>query len=42
MHVNGLQNKFCEDDDSVIASAKAYVSALNKLVTRRGNDVRST
>jgi len=22
MHVNGLQNKFCEDDDSVIASAR--------------------
>jgi ribulose-bisphosphate carboxylase large chain len=23
MHVNGLQNKFCEEDDSVIASARA-------------------
>jgi ribulose-bisphosphate carboxylase large chain len=28
MHVNGLQNKFCEDDDSVIASAKACLTPI--------------
>lgn len=28
MHVNGLRNKFCEDDDSVIASAQAQVTPL--------------
>jgi len=28
MHVNGLQNKFCEDDDSVIASAKACLTPM--------------
>jgi ribulose-bisphosphate carboxylase large chain len=28
MHVNGLQNKFCEDDDSVIASARACLTPL--------------
>ena len=28
MHVNGLRNKFCEDDDSVIASAKALAAPL--------------
>jgi ribulose-bisphosphate carboxylase large chain len=28
MHVNGLQNKFCEDDDSVIASAKAQLTPM--------------
>lgn len=29
MHVNGLANKFCEDDDSVIASAKACLSPMS-------------
>ncbi len=28
MHVNGLQNKFCEDDDSVIASASACLTPM--------------
>lgn len=28
MHVNGLQNKFCESDDSVIASARECLSPL--------------
>ncbi|NYZ17072.1 ribulose 1,5-bisphosphate carboxylase [Azospirillum sp. RWY-5-1] len=28
MHVNGLQNKFCEPDDSVIASAKACLTPM--------------
>ncbi|MGC4043950.1 MAG: RuBisCO large subunit C-terminal-like domain-containing protein, partial [Armatimonas sp.] len=28
MHVNGLQNKFCEDDDSVIASAQTCLTPL--------------
>jgi 3-oxoisoapionate-4-phosphate transcarboxylase/hydrolase len=28
MHVNGLQNKFCEEDDSVIASAKACLTPM--------------
>lgn len=28
MHVNGLQNKFCEDDDSVIASARECLTPL--------------
>ena len=29
MHVNGLANKFCEDDDSVIASAKACLTPMS-------------
>lgn len=29
LHVNGLRNKFCEDDGSVIASAKACLEPLN-------------
>ncbi len=29
LHVNGLRNKFCEDDASVIASAKACLSPSN-------------
>ena len=28
MHVNGLSNKFCEDDDSVIRSAKACLTPM--------------
>jgi 3-oxoisoapionate-4-phosphate transcarboxylase/hydrolase len=28
MHVNGLQNKFCEDDDSVVASARECLSPM--------------
>ncbi len=28
MHVNGLQNKFCEDDDSVIASARDCLTPM--------------
>jgi ribulose-bisphosphate carboxylase large chain len=28
MHVNGLRNKFCEDDDSVIVSAKAQLTPI--------------
>ena len=28
MHVNGLANKFCEDDDSVIASARSLLTPL--------------
>ena len=28
MHVNGLQNKFCEPDDSVIASARSLLTPL--------------
>ncbi|MGI9522357.1 MAG: ribulose-bisphosphate carboxylase large subunit family protein [Hyphomicrobiaceae bacterium] len=28
MHVNGLQNKFCEDDDSVIESARACLTPM--------------
>ena len=28
MHVNGLRNKFCEDDDSVIASARSLLTPL--------------
>jgi len=28
MHVNGLANKFCEDDDSVIASARTCLTPL--------------
>lgn len=28
LHVNGLQNKFCEDDDSVIVSAKECLTPL--------------
>ena len=28
MHVNGLGNKFCEDDDSVIASAKECLTPM--------------
>ena len=28
LHVNGIGNKFCEDDDSVIASAKACLTPL--------------
>ena len=28
MHVNGLANKFCEDDDSVIASARACLEPM--------------
>jgi ribulose-bisphosphate carboxylase large chain len=28
MHVNGLQNKFCESDESVIASAKACLTPM--------------
>ena len=30
LHVNGLSNKFCEDDDSVIASAKACLTPMWK------------
>lgn len=30
MHVNGLSNKFCEDDDSVITSAKAQLAPMFK------------
>ena len=30
MHVNGLRNKFCEPDDSVIASAKACLTPMFK------------
>jgi ribulose-bisphosphate carboxylase large chain len=29
MHVNGLDNKFCEDNDSVMASARAQLSPLH-------------
>lgn len=29
MHVNGLRNKFCEDDDSVIASARACLTPMS-------------
>jgi len=28
MHVNGIRNKFCEDDESVIASARACLSPM--------------
>ncbi len=28
MHVNGLRNKFCEDDDSVMASARACLTPM--------------
>ncbi len=28
MHVNGLQNKFCEDDDSVMASARECLTPM--------------
>ena len=28
MHVNGLRNKFCEDDDSVIASARECLTPM--------------
>jgi ribulose-bisphosphate carboxylase large chain len=28
MHVNGLQNKFCESDDSVIASARSLLTPM--------------
>jgi len=28
MHVNGLRNKFCEDDDSVVASARSCLSPM--------------
>jgi ribulose-bisphosphate carboxylase large chain len=28
MHVNGLQNKFCEDDESVIASARECLTPM--------------
>lgn len=28
MHVNGLQNKFCEEDNSVIASARAQLTPM--------------
>ena len=28
MHVNGLRNKFCETDDSVIASARACLAPM--------------
>ena len=28
MHVNGLQNKFCEDDDSVMVSARACLTPM--------------
>ena len=28
LHVNGLQNKFCEDDESVIASARACLAGI--------------
>ncbi|NVK35207.1 MAG: ribulose-bisphosphate carboxylase large subunit family protein [Rhodobacteraceae bacterium] len=28
MHVNGLSNKFCEDDDSVITSAKSLLTPM--------------
>ena len=34
MHVNGLQNKFSEDDDTVIASAKACLTPLFKEPSR--------
>jgi ribulose-bisphosphate carboxylase large chain len=30
MHVNGLDNKFCEDDDSVIASATACLTPMSE------------
>lgn len=30
LHVNGLRNKFCEPDDSVIRSAKTCLSPLNE------------
>ena len=29
LHVNGLRNKFCEDDASVVASAKGCLSSIN-------------
>jgi ribulose-bisphosphate carboxylase large chain len=29
MHVNGIRNKFCEPDDSVVASARALLSPLS-------------
>lgn len=32
MHVNGLRNKFCEDDDSVIASARACLTPMSDSV----------
>jgi ribulose-bisphosphate carboxylase large chain len=28
MHVNGLRNKFCEDDESVVASARACLTPM--------------
>lgn len=28
LHVNGLRNKFCEDDDSVVASARSLLTPL--------------
>jgi ribulose-bisphosphate carboxylase large chain len=31
MHVNGLQNKFCEDDDSVIASARECLTPMFRI-----------
>ena len=34
MHVNGLQNKFCEDDDSVISSAKACLTPMFDIAGR--------
>ena len=30
MHVNGLRNKFCEPDDSVIASARALLTPMSE------------
>jgi ribulose-bisphosphate carboxylase large chain len=30
MHVNGLRNKFCEPDDSVIASARALLAPMSE------------
>lgn len=34
LHVNGLSNKFCEEDDSVIASARACLTPMFEDATR--------
>jgi len=34
MHVNGLRNKFCEDDESVIASARACLTPMFEIPGR--------
>jgi ribulose-bisphosphate carboxylase large chain len=42
LHVNGLDNKFSESNDSVIASARAVLSPINEAASMRAMPVFSS